>query len=187
MLQHSSLDILLLGKLLIFCRDVKGVMMLECCDEHCSFKVILMMPCPLVMLDCISVTYLYQIRCLILAFCEFRHDRETRTSKGLELVLAAAPSFMFTLYLPPWVMVKNRLCCLGPFGVTSMAERSVDLQRAIISTRSDLSGDAYQAEGGTSSSWETNSIFCRFRNQIFRFYQASVNKDFYFFNIVCLD
>lgn len=44
-------------ELLIFCRDMEGVMVLECC----SFTI----PCPLVLLDSVSLAYLHQIRCLI--------------------------------------------------------------------------------------------------------------------------
>lgn len=46
--------------------------------ERCGFTI----PCPLVLLDSVSLAYLHQIRCLILALGELQHEGETRMSKA---------------------------------------------------------------------------------------------------------
>lgn len=46
--------------------------------EHCGFTI----PCPLVLLDSVSLAYLHQIRCSVLALSELQHNRETRMSKA---------------------------------------------------------------------------------------------------------
>lgn len=46
--------------------------------EHRGFTI----PCPPVLLDSVSLAYLHQIRCSVLALGELQHDGETRTSKA---------------------------------------------------------------------------------------------------------
>lgn len=155
-------------------------------NECYSLKVILTIPCPLVMLDCVSVTYLYQIRYLILALRELQHDWETRMSKGLELVLAAAPSFILNLIF---------FSLLGDAEEQVLLVRSIWDHECVLKVRWLAKGDdcnwerliwSYpqdQAEGGNGSTGETSSIFCTLRNQIFRLSEASVSKEFFLFSI----